>query len=336
MIPYSRETPNGWKMQDHMIWTLTDGKVGMVNQAFGLAQAIARELGGFRVIEKKIVPSRPWSMLPANLWPPGISGMASPRLEAPWPNFIVGCGRHAIGPALWIKKRSAGKTRLIHAQHPRIAVSHYDAIVAQSHDSKRGPNVIEVLGSMHSLTEAGLLSATERIPEAIAAVAKPVVAVLIGGTNSTYRLTKEIACRLVDDLWRLVEGDGYGLLVSTSRRTGADIEKLLRERLSGPKIYFWDGSGENPYFAMLALADAILATSDSVNMVSEASYTGKPVYVITLAGGEGSKFERFHAEMHRQGFTNPFRGKIEIRESRRLDETARAAREIATRLAFCG
>ena len=55
-------------MLDRTIWTLTDGKVGMVNQAFGLAQAIARELGGFQVIEKEIIPSRPWSMLPANLW----------------------------------------------------------------------------------------------------------------------------------------------------------------------------------------------------------------------------------------------------------------------------
>ena len=62
MIPNSRETLNGWKMPDHTIWTLTDGKVGMVNQAFGLAQAIARELGGFQVIEKEIIPSRPWSM----------------------------------------------------------------------------------------------------------------------------------------------------------------------------------------------------------------------------------------------------------------------------------
>ena len=46
----------------------------------------------------------------------------------------------------------------------------------------------------------------------------------------------------------------------------------------------WDGTGDNPYFAFLALADAIVVTEDSVNMVTEAAGTGKPVYVQELSG----------------------------------------------------
>jgi mitochondrial fission protein ELM1 len=42
-------------------------------------------------------------------------------------------------------------------------------------------------------------------------------------------------------------------------------------------ISLWDGTGENPYFAFLATADAIVTTEDSVNMVTEATGTGKPV-----------------------------------------------------------
>ena len=34
--------------------------------------------------------------------------------------------------------------------------------------------------------------------------------------------------------------------------------------------------GRNPYLAMLALADAILVTGDSANMVGEAASTGRP------------------------------------------------------------
>ncbi len=34
--------------------------------------------------------------------------------------------------------------------------------------------------------------------------------------------------------------------------------------------FLWDGAGENPYFALLANADRILVTGDSVNMVGEA------------------------------------------------------------------
>ncbi len=44
----------------------------------------------------------------------------------------------------------------------------------------------------------------------------------------------------------------------------------------------WDGAGKNPYLAMLAAADAIVVTADSVNMVGEACATGKPVLVFDL------------------------------------------------------
>jgi uncharacterized protein len=37
----------------------------------------------------------------------------------------------------------------------------------------------------------------------------------------------------------------------------------------------WDGSGDNPYFAFLALADAIVATEDSVNMVTRGGRYGQ-------------------------------------------------------------
>ena len=69
----------------------------------------------------------------------------------------------------------------------------------------------------------------------------------------------------------------------------------------------WDGAGENPYFAFLALADAIVVTEDSVNMVTEAAGTGKPVYVQSLAG-RSSRLSRFHRLMQERGVTRPFEG----------------------------
>ena len=72
----------------------------------------------------------------------------------------------------------------------------------------------------------------------------------------------------------------------------------------------WDGTGDNPYFAFLALADAIVATEDSVNMVTEAAGTGKPVYVQALKGNS-RRLARFHALMRERGATRPFEGKLE-------------------------
>lgn len=60
----------------------------------------------------------------------------------------------------------------------------------------------------------------------------------------------------------------------------------------------WTGEGPNPYYAFLGLAEAILVTADSVNMVSEACGTGKPVHIIPLEGGS-RKFRRFSSSIAR-------------------------------------
>jgi hypothetical protein len=61
-----------------------------------------------------------------------------------------------------------------------------------------------------------------------------------------------------------------------------------------------------PYFAFLALADAIVAMEDSVNMVTEAAGTGKPVYVQALKGSS-RHLARFHALMQGRGATRPLK-----------------------------
>jgi hypothetical protein len=321
-------------MVERAIWAITDGKIGMVNQAVGLANAIARSAGNFKVDEKTVVPARPWSLLPAGLWPRWVSGLGKcgTLLQPPWPDVVVSCGRRAIGPALWVKRQSDGRAKAVHAQHPRTAVDAYDAIIGQSHDGLGGPNVIKVKGSMHRITEGVLAAAAARQGAVFEDIPHPTIAVLIGGTNSTYQMTAEITRRLADDLQGLVARSGCGLLVTASRRTGEENLALLRERITGPKIYFWDGMGDNPYFAFLAQADSILVTGDSVNMISEACFTGKPVHVLALEGGSGSKFERFHTEMRLAGHTRPFQGKLEEWRPVRLDETSRVAREIVARL----
>ena len=96
--------------------------------------------------------------------------------------------------------------------------------------------------------------------------------------------------------------------------------------------YIWDGHGANPYYGMLALADAIIVTCDSVNMVSEACTTGKPVYVIDLPGGS-DKFRRFHQAMRDDGLTRPFADRLEMWNYPPLNDVELVAERIAEMLA---
>ncbi len=322
-------------MTDRTTWVITDGKAGHVTQAMGLADAM-----GFDTVEKTIRPAIPWRWLPAAIWPPGVSGLGgdADSLAGTPPDLIVSCGRHAVGPALWVKSRGRGRSFHIHVEHPRVDPRRFDLIASPKHDGLEGPNVIPVLGSLHRVTPQKLSAAAADLAPKLAHLPHPRVAVLIGGNNSVYRLTDEVTDRLADGLQRLTRDFGASLMVTASRRTGKAAESRLRNRLAALPCVFWDGTGDNPYLGYLGSADAIVVTCDSVNMASEACSTGKPVYVVELESRRDSKFAAFHRSLTETGFTRPFDGTLDSWSYEPLNETMRVAAELNRRMdqANCG
>ena len=123
-----------------------------------------------------------------------------------------------------------------------------------------------------------------------------------------------------------------GLAVTASRRTGAANLERIQRSLHDCPADFWNGDGDNPYFGMLGLADFIVVTGDSVNMVSEAFATGKPVYVFQLDGGS-RKFDRFHTALETRGITRPFDGRLEEWRYDPPDDMGKAAAAVRKLLA---
>lgn len=319
-------------LSQRSVWVVTDGKPGMENQCLGLAEALMAA-GGAQPVVKRIAPRFPWSALPPQFWPtpllaPGGSG---DRLEPPWPDILIATGRQTVAPVLAIKKASGGKTFCVQVQNPVVGRDRFDLLAVPAHDRVTGPNVIECQGALHRVTAAKLAAEAEKFRTPLARLPRPLVAVLIGGSNRQYRMTEAVTRRLAANLKALCGHHGAGLAVTASRRTGAANEAILRAALADCPAYLWDGTGDNPYFGLLGLADAVVVTADSVSMVSEACATGKPVYVIDLDGGS-AKFDRFHRNLRNAGITRPFDGTLDSWSYTPPDDTAKVAAEIIRRL----
>jgi uncharacterized protein len=304
---------------DPAVWVLHDGKAGMASQAIGLAEA-----AGFPFIEKDLAIRFPWSHLPPRLWlrPFRAAGNAGAQLAPPWPDLVIACGRNAAMPALAIRRATGGRSIAAQIQDPEIGHKEFDLFVVPEHDRLRGPQVIVTRGAVHRATPARLAAAQHRF-SALAAMPRPILSVLIGGSNKAYRLTLRRIDEIAEALVRILRRDGGSVLLTASRRTSEAGVALLRHRLADLPGAIWDGVGENPYFAYLAVADALLVTADSVSMISEAAATGKPVHILELDGGN-AKFARFHAAMRAAGITRPFCGRIESWSYPVPDDTARA------------
>jgi uncharacterized protein len=302
-----------------LAWVLHDGKAGMRSQALGLAEAT-----GFSLVEKPLTIRAPWRILPPQLWPLpryAVSGDGF-RLSPPWPDLVIGCGRNTVIPALIIRHASGGRSVIAQVQDPHLRRSEFDLLIVPEHDRLRGPHVIVSWGAMHLVTPARLAAERRRFP-ALAAMPRPMVAVLLGGSNKAYRLTLRRLGEIADAIAGVLRESGGSALVTPSRRTGAPGLKLVQDRLAGLPAAIWDGTGDNPYFAYLSNADAFLVTADSVSMISEAAATGKPVHILDLDGGN-AKFARFHQLMRQAGITRPFAGHIESWSYPIPDDTARA------------
>jgi len=302
-----------------LVWVLHDGKAGMASQALGLAEAT-----GFPFVEKSLTVHAPWVWLPPQIWLAPLAAVSDGglKLRPPWPDLVIGCGRNTAAPALAIRKASGGRTVAAQVQDPRIGREEFDLMLVPEHDRYRGPRVITTKGALHRVTPEKLAAARARLPE-LAALPRPILGVLIGGSNRAYRLPLDRLAAIADAIAAAVRETGGSAVVTPSRRTGDEGVALLRERLAGLHASIWDMSGDNPYFAYLAVADALLVTADSVSMISEAAATGKPVHIIELDGGD-AKFARFHQAMRDAGIIRPFAGRIESWRYTPPDDTARA------------
>lgn len=309
-------------MEKTTCWVVTEGHIGLENQALGVAEAL-----GLAPILKTVAARQPWRSLPPRAWIGAIGFRAlTGEFSPPWPDVVVSCGGQAALAAYLIRRASDGRAFTIHVQKPALPAREFDVLVVPKHDGLAGPNVIETEGAVHRVTQAKLADAAKAFAPHYAHLAKPRVAVLIGGSNNRYRLTPGRMRVFAGQLAALAKG-GAGLMVTPSRRTEPEAARILAEALSGLSADIWDGAGENPYFGLLGLADAILVTRDSVSMASEAVFTGKPVHVVDL-DGSSRRIEMFHAHMQRQGYTRRFTGALERWTFTPPDDTAMAAARI--------
>jgi uncharacterized protein len=313
-------------------WVLTDGKAGMESQCLGLAEAL-----GLSPVVKRVALRPFWRKVTPYLRVGGALQFApgSDALSPPWPDLVIATGRQSVAPALWVKRASAGKTRLIQLQNPGIALRQFDLIATPAHDRLSGENVISTRGSLHRVTPAVLSRAAEKWSPVFADLPRPYIAVLVGGSNGVYRLGPDEVLTFAGELSDCAHALNGTLLITPSRRTGDSARAVLAQALRAVPHYLWDMEGENPYFGLLGVADFIVVTCDSVNMISEAASTGKPVYVRTLPGGS-AKSERFLNELRLSGVVRDFTGTLSPYAYEPLDDMTRVLgrlREILPELA---
>ena len=314
-------------------WGITSGQAGMVAQVKALAHALGETPEMKKITLKKSVawlPNLIAATLLRRLVLPHFIDQSSDALTPPWPELVISCGRRAAMVAMGLRSIiPAGSTRFIHIQDPQGGARNFDVVVAMEHDKIFGRNVIKTRYALHSITPEVLRGAAAHFGPRFAVYPKPHVAVLLGGATNKYHFNKESMAQVIMALQQLLQRMEGSLLITPSRRTGEDNIAMLRSAFANnPRVYVYGGVEENPYMGMLALADTIVVTNDSVNMMSESRATGKPMYVLSLPGHVDTKPARFAQMLVTEGVARPLGNSIEHWNYPVADEMAMLAKSI--------
>lgn len=304
-------------------WIVTEGMAGTENQCLGVAESL-----GIQADVRRVSLRQPWKIFSPYL---GLEFGATfiPQLVPPWPDLLIASGRKSIAASRYVKKASGGKTFTVQIQDPRIDPKYFDLVAVPEHDRTRGENVIVTTAAPNRITDSRLTKARNDFAPLFAMMPSRHIAVLLGGNSKTHTITparmKELGTQLAS-----LQGS---LMITASRRTTEEQKTAFLAGLGDHPHWFWDGTGENPYMGMLAWADCILVTADSVSMLSDAATTGKPVYMIAM-DGNSTKFDKFHQNMLNRGVIRRFTGALEQWHYEPLRDAQRIAQEIQKLMAL--
>ena len=298
---------------------LTDGKAGHENQS----KAFARALG----LDFQLVPVKfksPFHKMLSYLFDMlgiravgllqgveiFINAEAQRRREAeksltgqPNSQVIIGTGSGTFYAAKSLARKISGAKCGV-VLYPRgYKLSTFDCILAPTFDNPaKLPNVVEIPANLVAndaeFYEKGVASFKERYQGAT----DNLVGVIVGGPNKCSSMTVEWMKSRLDEIF--AANKGAELVVTTSRRTPADVEALVDSYPWSYKLIY-SKDHFNPIPAFVQLAKRLYVTAESTGMLSEARTFGK-AEVIALDNLKPGphKFRRFVENLRREGYVD--------------------------------
>ena len=260
------------------IWALLGDKTGDNNQLLALAEALGWpfETRPMRYNLVRAVPPRHLGATTASL-----QRSSRALITPPWPDLILAIGRRTVPVSRWIRQQSGGRTRLVLVGHPRVEPELFDLVITTAqYPVPPRPNVITLPLAMSRARDRSAPTAEEK--RFFTSLPRPHLLFAIGGPTKYWELDEKSVGAALEHAVIRADRAGGTLIAVQSRRTPREVIERVEARLLNSRHRLVLGA--SPRFPqLLADADEIFVTADSVSMLSEAIQTGKPVGMVPIS-----------------------------------------------------
>ena len=267
-----------------VIWLIDAYRAGERGQTRALVDALGWPC------EQKVLRYRKHVVLPHVLGQATLQGIdpkSAATMRPPWPDLVVTSGVRNEPVCRWIREQSGGRTRYVHVGRPWAPLDSFDLVITTpQYRVPDHPNVLNNILTLHGVTAERLAEAREKWEGTFSGLPRPRFAVIAGGDSGPFTFGPRAAARLGREASQLACAQGGSLLVTTSSRTSESATAALQSSITAPNHFyrFRGDDPDNPYMGVLAWADRLIVTADSIAMLSEACATGKPVKMFDLGG----------------------------------------------------
>ena len=276
-----------------VIWLLLADKQGDNKQVFSLADNL-----GYRY-ETRFVYPKPRFARGKPFFRPSIAHIDRERsdpLAPPWPDVIITIGRRPTMAALWVRRRSGGRTRIILiGRQPRYLREFALVIASCQYVTADDPRIVRIaLPLDDGLRRVNVPDDAAAPPSAAARAGPAEVAVLVGGPTRSFRLGVPEARDMLR-LAALHAGDAP-LRIVTSRRTPADVCAWFAANLPpGSRLCAWQPGTHttSDYAEALAQCGRFVVTGDSVSMICDVVREGSALAIYRLPF-RNALYDRWH------------------------------------------
>jgi uncharacterized protein len=260
---------------------MTGIRAGDNDQVIALAEAL-----GLRFETKALEYNGLCHLGPRVLGHSTASLTASSRAEvlgAEPPDLTISAGHRSVPIVQALRRRSGGRLRSVHVGFPRISPDKFDLVVTTpQYPIADRPNLLRL---PFALTRAATAAAHSGDDALLASLPRPRRLLIVGGPTLFWNLDET---KLLDTLACVLneaQEEGGSVIVTTSPRTPPGLRNRLAEMLAAAGVpTLLAAPGEAPsYASLLAAADSIRVTADSVSMVSDAIWSGKPLALVPIA-----------------------------------------------------
>ncbi|OQX53331.1 MAG: hypothetical protein B5M48_03570 [Candidatus Omnitrophica bacterium 4484_213] len=204
-------------------------------------------------------------------------------------NIIISSGSSLIPPNIFLKQENFARNIAVMSP-PKFLRRFFDLIIAPLHDHLQGRNTLSILGTPNLITPQAVEVAAKEMRRELALKKDLIIGVFIG--NGSYSRFQ----KLLTEIIRISKRLDAGLLLTTSRRTSRQIEKLFKQRLADFSlckllVIANEENIDNAVAKILGLSNFVIISADSISMISEAASSGKPVIVVDAGKSEKKKKE---------------------------------------------